>query len=864
MIKFVSKPFEEKDVYKILDKDVASWFKSKYKHFSPPQLFSVKMIHEKQNVLISSPTGTGKTLSAFLSVIDRLVRYAKEGTLENKVYTIYISPLKALGNDIKRNLDQPFAEISELIKSKGHEMQDIRHGVRSGDTSAYEKQKMNKYAPHILITTPESLALMLAAPKFKEKIKDVENIIVDEIHALAENKRGTHLALSMERLEHFCGKPLNRIGLSATISPIEDIANYLVGNERDCKVVDVSYLKKKDLKVVAPEKDPINSSPDSSHKALYKEIVSVILKNRTTLIFTNTRSGTESVVINLKKELSDKWEDAEDVIVAHHGSLSKEQRLDVESRMKNGEARVVVSSTSLELGIDIGTIDTVIQVGSPKSIARCLQRVGRAGHNLKSITMGHFICPDSDDLVEVAVMLKKSYENKVDSITMPRNCRDVLAQHIVGMSLDKKWYVSDAYFIVRKAYPYRDLTREEFEAILMFLAGNEELDASKMYGKIWYDKEEQMFGKRGRLAKLIYMSNIGTIPDSTRISVAVGKNVIGYIDEGFLEKLKKNDVFVLGGKTYVFKGSSGLRARVAPAAGKQPTVPSWFSEQLPLSFDLARDIQNFRAEVINSFAKGKSDKEILELISTTPVDIKAKKVLFKYFKTQFEYMKSFLGQFEYHPNTWLIEYLTLKDGFRIVFHTLYGRRVNDALSRMIAFLIGKRIKKNVALSVLDNGFVLHMPKEVYFDGSIIKGLDYEKILKESLEKTEILRRRFRHIAARGLMVLRRYKGYQMTVGRQQMTSQTLFKIVSKEKNFPLIDEAYREVMEDHLDVRNLKAVLQDMEKGRIDMLRMESNTPSPFAHKMLMAGMGDVVLIADRKAILKELYEQVQEKIEGK
>ncbi|HCB63972.1 MAG TPA: hypothetical protein DEP20_01220, partial [Fusobacteria bacterium] len=840
MIERLTKPYSEAEIFKELDEDVKEWFINKYGKFSPPQRYSVKLISKNKNILISSPTGTGKTLSAFLGIINRLVKEAKRGTLENKVYSIYISPLRALGNDIMKNLDGPLREIEDLLEKKGIPFQDIRHATRTGDTSPYQKQKMNRLAPHILITTPESLALALCSPKFKEKIANIESVVIDEIHALADNKRGTHLSLSLERLENFSQNNFTRIGLSATISPLEEIAHYLIGNkDRKCKIVDVSYIKKRDLKVIAPEKDPLRTSARDSHAALYDNITEIIDENRTTLIFTNTRSGTESVVLNLKRIYQNKWPDVEEEIVTHHSSLSRDRRLEVEESLKSGKARVVVSSTSLELGIDIGSVDVVIQIGSPKSIARCLQRVGRAGHNLTSITKGYFLCPDYDDLLEVAVMLKKSYEHVVDSIIIPNNCLDVLSQHVVGLSLEQKWNVDDAYNLVKKSYCYKDLTKEDFVSTLTFLAGSEDLAKAKVYGKIWFDREGNMFGKRGRLAKLIYMSNIGTIPDETKITVAMDKQKIGYIEEGFLEKLKKGDIFSLGGRSYKFRSVSGMRIKVDAAFNQQPTVPQWFSEQLPLSFDLAEEIRICKANMIKMLLEGKDKKLIINEIKKMPVDAKAAKIIYEYINDQYVYMKKLAGEFNYDKDTLLVEYYnSSREGFKIIFHTLYGRRVNDGLSRIIAYLISKKIKKNIAISVTDNNFMLHMPKSIFFDPKIIQGIDVEKVLREAVEKTEILKRRFRHVASRGLMILKRYKGYQKTVGRQQMTATTLLNIVKKEDKFPLLEEAYREILEDYLDLKSLKGVVAGITDSNI--IKMETSVPSPFAHNLILSGMGDV------------------------
>lgn len=866
MIKFLNKPYTNDQIHKVLDSDISKWFGDKYPDFTPPQKYSVKLVSENKSILISSPTGTGKTLSAFLGVINRLVKYSKAGKLENRVYAIYISPLRALGNDIEKNLETPLREIEEVIRKNGNKIDKIRHGVRTGDTTSYEKQKMNHKAPHILITTPESLAIMLAAPKFREKLMGVESVVIDEIHALAENKRGTHLSLSLERLEELCDKPFTRIGLSATVSPLEDVAKYLVGNERECKVVNVTYKRERDLKVIAPEKDPLNSSAAESHNALYKVIEGIVRDNRTTLIFTNTRAGTESVVMNLKNIFANEW-NVDEEITAHHSSLSKEQRLNTEKELKAGRVRIVVSSTSLELGIDIGSIDAVIQVGSPKSIARCLQRVGRAGHRLGAITKGYFVTPNYDDLVEVAVMLKKSYEHRVDSIIIPKNALDVLAQHIMGLSLEKAAYkISDAFKIVKRAYPYRDLTEDDFMSVMDFLAGSEELAAVKVYGKIWLDLEEGTFGKRGRLARLIYMSNIGTIPDTTKIKVKVGKQEIGYVEEGFVENLRKGDIFVLGGLAYKFKSAIITTILVEPAPNQKPTIPRWFSEQLPLSFDLSGHIRAFRSEIFNMFRDKIEKKDILKRIKHMPVDSVSASLIYEYMKYQFDYI-NVLDKNISRPFTeddWVIEYYNSKtEGFKIIFHTLYGRRVNDALSRIVAYIIGKKIKKNIGISVSDNGFMIHMHKKIFFDEEILKGIDVEATLREAIESTEILKRRFRHVATRGMMILKSYAGRTKTVGRQQMTSRILMNVVKKQDKFPLLEEAYREILEDYLDLKSLKGVLDKLNSREIKVEKIETTTPTPFAHDLVISAIGDIVVASSRKEFLKDLYMRIKNSIKG-
>ncbi|MEK6904685.1 MAG: DEAD/DEAH box helicase, partial [Nanoarchaeota archaeon] len=377
MVEFIDKPYKKEELEEILHPYVKEWFFSKFETFSATQLFGALDVHLKNNILVSAPTGSGKTLTAFLFIINELVNLASKSKLEDKVYAVYVSPLKALSRDIEVNLKGPLKEIEEIAKKHGKEI-DIRVGLRTGDTTVAERAKMLRKVPHILVTTPESVALMLSSPRFSEKLTSVEWCIVDEIHALAENKRGVHLSLTLERFNQL-SPYLARVGLSATIAPLEEIAKFLVGNERPCKIADVSFLKRFDLKVISPLPDLINITERELHNSLYNMLDNLIQDHKTTLIFTNTRAGTERVVHHLKERFPRKYVEN---IGAHHGSLSKGHRQDIENKLREGKLRAVVCSTSLELGIDIGYIDLVVCLGSPKSVARLLQRAGRSGHKL--------------------------------------------------------------------------------------------------------------------------------------------------------------------------------------------------------------------------------------------------------------------------------------------------------------------------------------------------------------------------------------------------------------------------------------------------------------------------------------------------
>ncbi len=1381
MIRYIDKPKSDREIYEVLNSIVRTWFKNKFDGFCLPQKYAVLNIHNGRNTLVSAVTGSGKTLTAFTSVLNELINLSEKDKLPNEVFCVYISPLKSLSNDIQFNLVKPLKEMEEIAKKRLK----IRVAVRTGDTTQAEKTRMLKSSPHIFITTPESLAIVLNSPKFRDKLRNVKYCIIDELHALGENKRGVHLSLTLERLQSLCNDKLVRIGLSATAEPIEEIAKFLVGNNRDCDIAKINLIKKMDLKVLSPVKDLINVTHEEMNSKLYSLIDDLIQEHKTTLIFTNTRSATERVVHHLKEKFPSRYTEN---IGAHHGSLSKKHRLKLEERMRRGELKAIVClegdskildsngnwvkikdigerkvasldekfklsnniiitkitkenrenlvkittslgkqiactkehkfltinkngelewkeaqnlykkdyvgtirkydykvltkkelnllaldnypndcylelkkefleeikdeiikkykkiklywgknlkskisystflidlrgkflfrveiikeitndlnisreelwnniisisadkyksrkiefnedlmkllgfmsaegyisnralyvsnrdkklldyygnlikklsgrepfkklsssgtpilswesvflskflqnlgfkkgrkarinytpnfifnlssklvfsfitgyldgdgfpetkedgrtyaigfsttskemannlmtlllregiissirskyvdkkyqilkdrtiikkgwfydvviiggdhlrnfiknispirenlkkakktlllngysnldiipnlgnklrtirkeigistyqlnkekglnpikyelntrsisrrqlkrllsiykkkdeylenlyksdifwervkniekvnkekfvynievendhnyiangiftkncSTSLELGIDIGYIDLVILLGSPKSVARSSQRIGRSGHALHDTIKGRFIVLDRDDLIECSVITKNVLERKIDRIHIPTNCLDVLAQIIYGIAISDQIHINDLFKMIKKSYCYSKLSKEDFLEVIKYLAGfHTSLEDRHVYAKIWYDEENGMIGKKGKLARVIYMTNIGTIPDETFVNVKVGDETIGRIDEAFLERLRRGDVFVLGGKKYEFLYSKGMTASVSASVQKAPTIPSWISEMLPLSFDLASEIQRFRA-LMKEYLEGSSKEDTLNFINNfLLVDENATEAIYNYFKEQYDYVKRIPSSKEV-----LIEHYTEEGKKFVVFHTLYGRRVNDVLSRAVANMISKIQKRDVEIGISDNGFYVASikPIQALKAFKMLKRDELDEVMDEAIEKTEVLKRRFRHCASRALMILRNYKGKRKTVGRQQVSSMLLINAVKRiSEEFPILKEAKREVLEDLMDIENAKLILKNVEEGKIRLNEIHTSIPSPFAFNLVLQGYLDLLKMDDKIEFLRRMHNMVLAKI---
>jgi ATP-dependent Lhr-like helicase len=852
--------------------------------FTPPQRGAIPNIAEGANSLICAPTGSGKTLASFAAIIDELFRRDREEGLENSVYALYVSPLKSLANDIHRNLEVPLEGITERLESRGEEVE-IRHAIRHGDTDSADRQAMLDTTPHILNTTPETLAILLNSPKFREKLRTVEYVVVDEIHSIAENKRGTHLSVSLERLEEMCERSPTRIGCSATVEPLSTMAEFLVGREspggpsREYDVVDARFAREFDVELRAPAADLIDTPRSVVTDRFYDQLHDWIHESTNTLVFTNTRSGAERVLQNLRDRF-DCYDEGNSG--AHHGSMSKGERQRIEEKLKRGDVDVVTTSTSLELGIDMPYIDLVVQVGSPKSVAALLQRVGRAGHRLGQTVRGRVVALDRDELVECAVMLKRAEEGFVDRVFVPEDAQDVAAQHVYGMAINSVRPESEVKDVLRRAYPYRNYTDAEWEDLMRYLTADYGgMEDRNVYAKVWrdtndppsgehhyeeYEVGEALLGKRGRLARVIYMTNVGTIPDSFTVDVRTrsDKEWVGQLDESYLDTLEPGDVFVIGGNRYEYRYRRGSKAYVDPTSDR-PTVPSWYSERLPLSYDLGREILGFQGELLARFEKG-GPPAVRRWLREFPLDENAVRAIARMFDEQIRYAGP---ESVSTDGRLVIEEERDHDRYRRNYyvHSNYGRKFNDGFSRLLAYRVAQSVNANVQVAVADHGFTLSMPlnRKVDLAGLLadVDPAEARSDLRAALSGTDLLKRYFRINATRSLMILKRYKGYEKSASQQQVSSEMLLGFAEELEGFAVLEETYREILEDRLDVSGIEAVLGEIRDGDVEVTTRTVDSPTPRAFGLATLVASDTVLAEDESAVLREFHRRVVETIEG-
>ena len=578
---------------------VARWFSERFEHPTPPQASGWQHISTGVDTLIAAPTGSGKTLAAFLWSIDRLVAHGLSGSLADRVYVVYVSPLKALGNDIQHNLQQPLHEILRRAAADGLKLPDIRTAVRSGDTPARERQAMVRRPPHILITTPESLYILLTAERSRQALAHAETVIVDEIHAIAGDKRGAHLALSLQRLDMLAGRRLQRIGLSATQKPIEDIARLLVGTDQvtsdgspQCAIVDMGHRRTMELQIEVPDQE---LGPIASHEMwgeVYDRIVVLAQQHRSTLVFVNTRRLVERVAHQLTTRLG------EGRVAAHHGSLSRQIRLEAEEGLKSGALPVVVATASLELGIDIGHVDLVCHLGAPRALATLLQRVGRSGHGVGGVPKGILFPMTRDELMQCAAAVWAVQRGALDRVLLPSAPLDILAQQIVATAASAEITEMALWDLVRGAYPYRHLRREDFEAVLDILAEGVSTRRGRSTALIHWDRVHARIRAR-RGARLAAITSGGAIPDTADYHVIEepAEIFVGTVNEDFAVESLAGDIFLLGNRSWRIRRVESGRVRVEDAQGAPPTIPFWLGEAPARTAELSQAVAELREEV---------------------------------------------------------------------------------------------------------------------------------------------------------------------------------------------------------------------------------------------------------------------------
>ncbi|MES3162479.1 MAG: ATP-dependent helicase [Halorubrum sp.] len=909
-------PIDDAEVLERLSPPVQRWWVETFGEyvpengglFTPPQREAIPHIDAGRNCLVASPTGSGKTLAAFTAVLDDLFTRDRAGDLENSVYCLYVSPLKSLANDIKRNLEAPLSGIGAQIEAgeagdvanvtdsadggvAGYDP-GVRQAIRHGDTSTADRQAMLTETPHVLNTTPETLAILLNSPKFKEKLRTVEYVIVDEIHSLAANKRGTHLSVSLERLTDLADGTPTRVGCSATVEPLDAVAEFLVGRERvsgsvgdpsgfeprEYELVDTRFVREFDLQLRTPAADLIHTPHSVVTDRFYDDLHELIEAHTNTLVFTNSRSGAEQVLKGLRERFG--YDDTDSG--CHHGSLGEAQRTRIEEGLKSGSLDVVTTSTSLELGIDMPHLDLVVQVGSPKSVAALLQRVGRAGHSPGETVEGRVFALDRDELVECATMLARAEAGFVDRVFVPENAHDVAAQHVYGMAINRIRPDSEVREILRRAWPYRNYDADRYETLMRYLTADYDgLEEKNVYPKVWRDTNdppsgqhhheghpvgERLVGKRGRLARVIYMTNVGTIPDSFSCDVFTRDDEwVGTLDESYLDTLESGDVFTLGGERFAFRYRRGSKVYVDRTT-ERATVPSWYAERLPLSYDLGREILAFRERLLDRLTAG-GPPAVRAWLRDLPLDGNAVRALTRMYDEQVAYA----GERSVStPDRIVVEEELDRGEYkrRYYVHTVYGRRFNDGLSRLVAAECANRTNANVAVAVADNGFSLSFPLNRKVDvARVLRELDPETVrsdLRSALDGTDLLKRYFRIDAARSLMILKRYKGYEKSAAEQQVSAEMLLSFANDLDEFAVMEETYRELLEDRLDIDGIRAVLDEVASGDVDVTHHTVDSPTPLSFGLATLVDSDVVLADDESAVLQEFHARVIEAIGGR
>ena len=835
---------------------VAEWFVQRFATPTEPQELGWPHILAGRTTLISAPTGSGKTLAAFLACIDRLVRKALAGDLSDRTEVLYVSPLKALGNDIQKNLEIPLGEILAMAGERGLLMPEIRTAVRTGDTLMPERRAMLKRPPHILVTTPESLYILLTADKSRAILRDVETVIVDEIHAVADDKRGAHLTLSLERLEALTYKTPMRIGLSATQKPIEEVAHFLTGSRPDPVIVNIGHRRKLDMAVEVPSMPLGPVASNEMWDEVYNRLVTLVEQHRSTLVFVNTRRMAERVAHHLGERIG------EENVAAHHGSLSRKLRLAAEKKLKEGQVRVLVATASLELGIDVGTVDLVVQINSPRAIAVTLQRVGRSGHWRGAVPKGRLFATTRDDLLECSALVRAIRQGDLDRLIIPESPLDVLAQQIVAACSAEEWGEEEMFALVRRAYPYRNLTRETFDSILEMLA--EGIAARRgRYGA--YIHRDRVNGKlrARRGARLAAITSGGAIPDNSLYAVVAEPDglVVGTVDEDFAVESNRGDIMLLGNTSWMIRRveTNSGRVLVQDAHGAPPSVPFWRGEAPARTEELSDHIGTLRQKISEmlphtspvGFSATQPDvaATVSWLKEECGLDDSGAEQIIEYILQG----RAVLGAVPTQTTVIAERFFDEGGGMQLVIHAPFGGRINKAwgLALRKRFCVGFNFELQAAAT--DNGLNIALSEQHSFPlGDVFNFLQaatVQPILEQAAVDSPIFATRWRWDANRALALLRFQNGKKVPPQIQRMRSEDLLCAVfpdaaacfeniegdRKIPDHPLVGEVMKDVLTEAMDVEGLKSVLRGLADGRISCIAVDTPVPSQFSHEILNA-----------------------------
>jgi ATP-dependent helicase Lhr and Lhr-like helicase len=834
---------------------IARWFEQTFGSPTEPQMRGWPAIQSGQHALISAPTGSGKTLAAFLASLDALFRQGAEDHLPDETQVVYVSPLKALSNDIRKNLQEPLSGIRVLLgEANGHDI-DVRAEVRTGDTTAAQRQALIKKPPHILVTTPESLYLLLTSESGRGMLRTVRTLILDEIHAVVDDRRGAHLSLSVERLAALAHGPLQRIGLSATQKPIEEVAHFLVGTravdeagDPDCEIIDIGHRRELDLAIEMP-KSPLEAVISGEvWEEVYRRLAELIEAHRTTLVFVNTRRMAERVTHHLSELLG------ADAITSHHGSLSAKLRLEAEDRLKRGELKALVATASLELGIDIGSVDLVCQLGTTRSISTLLQRVGRAEHKRGGLPKGRIFPLSRDELIECVALLRCVNRGELDCLTIPEKPLDVLAQQTVAAASTEDWDENEFFELVCSAWPYRNLTRGEFDQVVTMLAEGFSTKRGRRSALIHHDAINHRFrGRRG--ARLTALTSGGAIPDNAdyRVILEPSETFVGTVNEDFAVESLAGDIFQLGNASWrILRVNSGV-VRVEDAKGQPPGIPFWLGEAPARTSELSRAVSDLRMEIEQRLSVGEADSFPGEIEGWLAKEFQLPQNAAEQIATYFAAAYRSLGSIPSHQTLVLERFFDESGGMQLVLHAPFGSRVNRAWGLALRKRFCRSFNFELQAAATDDAIVISLGTQHSFPlDEVFRYLNSKTVrdlLVQALLDAPMFTIRWRWNATRSLAVPRFRGGAKIAAPLQRMESENLLAAVFPDQlaclehivgdreipDHPLVKQTIDDCLTEAMDIEGLEDVLRRIERGEIRCIARDLPEPSPLAAEILNA-----------------------------